>query len=324
MNKPLFSIIIPCYNVANYLERCMFSVINQSYPEWECILIDDGSTDGTAGACDRIACNNDRVRVIHKNNGGVSSARNVGLSNAVGDFIVFIDPDDWISLETLKVYSDYVGYSDFMRCSYDLVSGSNTVSHIKAGAYTSKDSYLADILSYKEINRGIVFGCYKRSLFIENSITFKEGVAINEDYLSLFCLIKYANNCIFLDDTLYYYDISNSDSCCHHMDLQKDIQFFDVHRIIYSDPFVSDKKWGIHKIQGNIKSMYDVIKRLLHSASSPNNIREHISKLYDYYPSAFQIISSHNSWKVKFKLLFFRRKRPLCLISLLQKRAHSF
>lgn len=90
------SVIVPVYNVERYLERCVASLLDQPGTNLEVILVDDGSTDGSGALCDQIAAGDGRVRVIHKKNGGLSSARNMGLDQAVGDYITFVDSDDWV------------------------------------------------------------------------------------------------------------------------------------------------------------------------------------------------------------------------------------
>ena len=96
MNKPLVSVIIPIYNVEKYLDRCLKTIVGQTYNNLEIILIDDGSPDSCPQKCDGWAKKDSRIKVIHKKNGGVSSARNRGLDVATGEYISFIDPDDII------------------------------------------------------------------------------------------------------------------------------------------------------------------------------------------------------------------------------------
>lgn len=97
MNYDLISVIVPVYNVELYLEQCLNSIINQTYKNLEIILVNDGSTDNSGVICDLYANIDNRIIVIHKDNGGVSSARNAGLNVAKGNFIGFVDPDDWIA-----------------------------------------------------------------------------------------------------------------------------------------------------------------------------------------------------------------------------------
>ena len=103
INQNLISVIIPVYNVENYLDRCITSVINQTYKNLEILLVNDGSTDTSGEICDNYAQQDERIKVIHKKNGGLSSARNAGLDISKGDFIGFLDSDDFIALEYYEI-----------------------------------------------------------------------------------------------------------------------------------------------------------------------------------------------------------------------------
>ena len=103
MNNPEVSIIVPVYNVEKYLPRCIDSILAQTSTNFELILIDDGSTDKSGMICDEYAKKDNRIKVFHKENGGVSSARNIGLDNASGEWLAFIDPDDAVDKEYLSL-----------------------------------------------------------------------------------------------------------------------------------------------------------------------------------------------------------------------------
>ena len=120
MSKPLVSIIIPVYNVELYLSKCIDSILAQSFTDWECILVDDGSKDKSGSICDNYALKDDRIKVIHQNNSGVSVARQVGIDNVCGEYSIHIDPDDWVEsnmIEELykKAKSDD---ADMVICDY--------------------------------------------------------------------------------------------------------------------------------------------------------------------------------------------------------------
>ena len=104
----LFSVIIPCYNVEDYLEDCVNSVIRQTYRNFEIILVDDGSTDSTPQLCDKMSGMDDRISVYHKENGGLSDARNYGMQHAKGDYLVFVDSDDFISNTAFRDFARIV------------------------------------------------------------------------------------------------------------------------------------------------------------------------------------------------------------------------
>ena len=113
---PLISVIIPVYNTEKYLFTCVNSVIAQTYQNVEIIIVDDGSTDNSGLLCDELSENDERIIVEHKINGGLSSARNHGLSKANGKYIVFVDSDDWIEKETIEY-----AYTNMMKTDADLV-----------------------------------------------------------------------------------------------------------------------------------------------------------------------------------------------------------
>ena len=112
MQKPLISIIIPVYNAEKYLPNCLDSVINQTYKNLEIILVDDGSTDKSSEICDEYAQKDFRIKLIHKENGGVSSARNAGLALVSGDYIAWVDSDDFVA-------PDYIEYMYKLLKEYD-------------------------------------------------------------------------------------------------------------------------------------------------------------------------------------------------------------
>ena len=110
MNNSAISIIIPVYNAEKYLRRCIESVLSQSFTDFELILVDDGSRDFSPHICDDYAQKDSRVKVIHKANGGVIAARNDGLDIAKGEYVTFIDSDDWVERESLSTISNYRDY----------------------------------------------------------------------------------------------------------------------------------------------------------------------------------------------------------------------
>ena len=109
----MISIIIPVYNVEKYLAKCIDSILNQAFTDWELILIDDGSVDQSGKICDEYACKDNRIKVTHKKNEGVSKARNTGITLAKGEYICFIDSDDWIDVNYLQNFKIQEQQCDF-------------------------------------------------------------------------------------------------------------------------------------------------------------------------------------------------------------------
>ena len=126
MNNPLVSVIVPVYNVAPYLEQCLDSIVNQRYRNLEIILVDDGSTDESGAICDRYAEQDGRIQVVHKENGGQSSARNVALDMMTGEWVLFVDSDDWIELNTLELlFEQKDERADLVEFGVNLVYSNN-------------------------------------------------------------------------------------------------------------------------------------------------------------------------------------------------------
>ena len=151
MNE-LVSIIVPVYNVEKYIDRCINSIIDQDYANWELILIDDGSTDNSGKRCDQYASERSNIYVIHQKNQGVSTARNVGIQIAKGEYFLFVDSDDWISPQMLSSMLGKNKDADLIVCdSYDVITdedGNNTIKpHRTWGKSITNDMYYDVFLS---------------------------------------------------------------------------------------------------------------------------------------------------------------------------------
>ena len=186
----LISVIVPVYNVEPYLRRCMDSIINQNYTNLEIILVDDGSTDKSGLICDEYVKKDSRIKVIHKENGGVSSARNIGLQNSSGEYIIFLDPDDEIKSEMLFDMKNTLikTDSDMACCAYKHIFTDKKIVRFPEN----------DILEQIDIFRALVCDLgffqsiwnklFKRSLLLDSNadfIKFDETIHMSEDYLWL-------------------------------------------------------------------------------------------------------------------------------------------
>ena len=103
IRTPSISVIVPVYRAEDYLERCVESLLSQTFPDFEILLVDDGSPDHSGAICDDYARKDDRIKVFHKLNGGVSSARQYGIDHAIGEYVIHADPDDWVECATLNI-----------------------------------------------------------------------------------------------------------------------------------------------------------------------------------------------------------------------------
>lgn len=209
---PTFSIIVPVYNAGPFLERCISSILNQTYQEFELLLINDGSTDSSGIICDAYAQYDCRIRVFHKSNGGVSSARNLGLNHARGEWIVFCDSDDWVLPEWLKNFNDNIRLTDFVcqGIRFDHALTENTSSYIDVGI-----NYIGGIPDFldKMLEVGIVGYTFNKSfknrIIKENYIRFDTRFNFREDEDFVLKYMAYSNSVIAVENVGYHYMMPN-------------------------------------------------------------------------------------------------------------------
>ena len=213
MNNPAISIIIPVYNAENYLRRCIDSVLSQSFTDFELILVDDGSKDKSPQICDEYASQDTRVRVIHKANGGVSAARNDGLDIAKGEYITFIDSDDWVEREYLETLSNYRDY-DIVFFSHRLIYEDGYISEFLFEAKEGDKQNIWEIVASLRKNAvGSNFYGYtwnkmfRRDIIEKYKIRFIEGLRISEDEVYTLDYCTHAKSIKVLPLCLYNYRI---------------------------------------------------------------------------------------------------------------------
>lgn len=217
---PKVSIVVPVYNVDKYLKQCLNSILNQSYVDWECIVIDDGSTDLSWKICDNFARKDHRFRVIHQKNQGVSKARNVGIESAKGEFLVFVDPDDYINDDYLTalineqkrsdadVVQAYIDLNtDNYKASHTIIQNSfifvKSLSNRKISLKT-KSSIIDTIAILRPSSWGYLF-----KYEIWKTLRFPEGINNGEDLFSVLEVLCNAESIESTDYAIYYYRIHN-------------------------------------------------------------------------------------------------------------------
>lgn len=203
MNK--ISIIVPVYNVESYLHYCVKSVLAQTYSNWELILVNDGSPDRCPQICDEYAEMDYRIKVIHKANGGLSSARNAALDIAKGDFITFLDSDDYLHQDTLSDVIKIVSEEDIDIVQFSFIRGtSNIFPAIKKN--TKKKFYDNHTIFYSNIQKIILCGkFYRRSIW--DGIRMPIG-KINEDDATTWKLYYRSKKIVYINTPYYYYRVN--------------------------------------------------------------------------------------------------------------------
>ena len=211
------SIIVPVYNVKDYLDRCIDSLINQTYPDLEIILIDDGSTDGSGELCDIWEALDKRIKVIHQSNEGVSSARNCGLLQASGEWITFVDPDDWIESNTFEFVLGRYGDVDLISWNFaEYCEGKKRVVSFTQREFVAHDKAEVDKLNKYvfagEDERGVPFQMgmknicnrmVRRRILRDNDLYFNETLKNHEDFLFAIEMCEYVNAVAIVDMPFY-------------------------------------------------------------------------------------------------------------------------
>ena len=209
MKQPLVSIIVPIYNAEKYLHRCLDSILSQTFTDWECVLVDDGSKDHSGTICDEYAQKDCRFHVIHKPNGGVSSARQAGLDAAQGEFVVHADSDDWLDscmMDKLINHQRESGAECVIFDFFRVTNGEKVRTH-QTPTNLNYKQVLIDIIG------GKIYGCCWNKLVNRNTIikwkaSFPRNIDFGEDKCFLASLLKNPVSISYLPQPLYYYDAS--------------------------------------------------------------------------------------------------------------------
>lgn len=236
----LISVIIPVYNRKKYLERCIASILLQSYTKLEIILVDDGSYDGSELICDDYGKKYSNIVVIHKSNGGSSSARNAGIKSAKGNYIGFVDSDDWIHINMFERLYQLISMTeaDVSYVQYISTTGKVSDKHIKEEiTVLENESILIDYLLTENYSM-----CNK--LYRRNRIElqyFDESLTNNEDNLANFKILSRCNK-VVKTNLIYYYYFTNPGSITNSPFTKKDLDLIKVGKLLveYSEPIGSN------------------------------------------------------------------------------------
>ena len=201
---PKISIIVPVYKVEIYLRRCLDSIVAQTFTDWECILVDDGSPDNSGKICDEYAEKDNRFRVFHQANAGVSAARNKGLDEAKGEWIGFVDSDDWMT-------------SDYFQIDYpksDIIQ--KRVIHSKKEYFFKCDTINKEKYYFFFVNRrtnSIFDKIIRRDIIAQQR--FNTNVKIGEDFLFVLSITENISSYSFSNQGAYFYNTDNTSSAMH-------------------------------------------------------------------------------------------------------------
>ncbi|MGN1245776.1 MAG: glycosyltransferase, partial [Muribaculaceae bacterium] len=229
-SQPLISVIIPVYNVAKYLNRCMKSVCGQTYRNLEILMVDDGSTDESATMCDKWAAADSRIRLIRQHNQGLSAARNTALEVAKGDWIAFVDSDDWIETDMYEGLCQIAleHDADIVACGHIREYTKRNKSKVRnvAGETCTidADEAMKMIVKDRRLQNHVWSKIYRRKLF--NEVRFPVG-EIYEDIAVSHLLLHQANRVVLVDKAFYHYRIRHDSlSRVPSINADKEAQYF--------------------------------------------------------------------------------------------------
>lgn len=324
-NTLLFSVIVPVYNVENWLEKCLESILFQKNDNYELIIVDDGSTDNSSNICDKYASENSNIVVLHKKNEGLVSARNAGLNIAKGEYVIYIDGDDWIKPnyfnQCQKILEEHINL-DLIIFNYKCIY--STRSEIVEKNAKINNGYFDHILLQKKIFPHLMWNklnwkiepspcnkIFKRDL-LKKHICEDLSITIGEDVAFVYEYIFNCKNIFFFDKVLYCYNRNNSNSLTNTYGGDPDIRlyhylFFRMNNELYNDTVKKQLyTFYLHKISNDY-----IVKPILQKYNYSSIIKKiKQNKLLGLMPEIkFNKILSKNYklfWLcVKFKIVWF-------------------
>lgn len=304
----LVSVIVPVYNVEKYLSKCVESLIRQTYKKLEILLIDDGSTDSSGDICDNYQKEYEFIKVIHKRNGGLSSARNVGIDNATGEFICFVDSDDYVHSRFVEVLHSLSinNNSEIAVCDFKLVDWTeentddcellSSEVQVRSGRYYIDQFYGAN-------HNIIVIACnklYKTELF--DGVRYNVG-KVHEDEATTIKLLYQAKRIAYVPVELYYY-CSRSDSITRQQFSEKRLDIFDAfeERIIFYRAN-GETDWESRDYRCYLSGILDMYA-YIDSLNDLDNKRELLAKLKKRYVKVRKC-ANKSEWSLVHKAFYW-------------------
>lgn len=230
--QPSVSIVVPIYNAEKYLRQCLDSILSQSYDDWECILVDDGSNDDSARICDEYVDKSSRFLVFHKINAGVSSARNFGIEKASGEYLIFLDSDDFLEKNCLKNLLSRKYIPDLTIFAFSKVQSGNVVGIKKLEAtFSDEPEQVKEILlSMKADSYTSEAFCFpwnklfRLTLIKENDVKFPLDIHLREDEIFMYRYLNFCKSLEILPEPLYFYRITQSGLTCRKRPYEEDLR----------------------------------------------------------------------------------------------------
>ncbi len=253
-SMPQVSIIIPVYNVEQYLSQCLDSILNQTFNDFECICINDGSTDNSLSILCEYAAKDNRIKIIDQKNKGLAYTRNVGIKNSIGQYLLFVDSDDWLTKDCL-----YKSFNKIKETSSDVVQFNYKFYYSKENKYVSKRVFESEKIKEEDTISAILQKSYegpiwrriyKRDILLKNNLFFYEG-RVSEDGVFSAVLFLYTKKIVYIEDELYIYRKQTASAITSNLSklfVDWFYNFFTMIKDIKNRGFLSEEaiKWCIH------------------------------------------------------------------------------
>ena len=278
-NKYAISVIVPIYNMEKLMRKCLDSILAQTFQDYECLLIDDGSTDGSPVICDEYAARNPRFIAYHKPNGGLSDARNYGIEHAQGEYTIFFDPDDWVDAGCLTDM-----YAKVVETDADMVMCDLYYSDSYRQRYSKQEpkalnhySVLRDIIN-DNVQGFTVIKLIRRSLYHQYNLQYPFGMYGCEDQYTMCKLLKNDIKIAYLPQAYYHYMHYDQDSLSRHYDettYQHDLRIRDL----FVEIVIEDE--NLRRIAWEKKSLYIITRAFKYGQEYFNN--QHFKRTFNSY-----------------------------------------
>lgn len=337
MNNLFVSIIVPVYKVERYLPRCIESILGQTYTNFELILVDDGTPDRSGIICDRYAEKDSRIRVIHKENGGVSTARNAGIDAARGEWITFVDSDDWISSDYLEVLLTPMSSND-----YDLTVGKLEYRAMVISSHSGQEKAIDTEKTSEEkdtdfLNRieflGTFYKLFSKKIIDQNQLRFSHGIAVGEDAIFVIKYLKYCKKIYMTDKVIYFYNCLNNSSVTKRAPYFEDRKLWDVE---YIENYASAlEAFGVHEelldkavLKKALFGYIAVSRSIIHNFDE-RGAKDKLVLLFDFYDKWFRKrngdhIELGNEWYNKVAIAILEKDEDLVYSLMQEKKKNTF
>lgn len=315
----LISIIVPVYNAEKYIKNCINSLLKQTYSNFELILIDDGSIDKSYEICNQFARIDNRIKLYRQKNGGASAARNTGLKYAKGSYLIFVDSDDYVSINYLKNLYLAAKQNDFdvVQCKLKVIYQQiNDNLQVEFNSNDVQEISKIEALNERKYKVSVCGKIYKKEIF--NGFSFKEGI-IYEDDASYYIFVDRAKHIGLLNETLYYYYMSDNSVMRNH-NVDKSTAFIDIYH----------ERINYFKNRGNIELMegtynrYCLILMLNYSLSISKSINKNdrekfLEEFKKYYSLVVRSENVSKKDKIMFKIFMISPRCVGTLIGMIKK-----